>query len=46
MGGEEREGGWEGVRERGRKRGWERGNESGRKVKYMYKRRVGQKESS
>ena len=46
VGGEEREGGWEGVRERGRKRGWERGNESGRKVKYMYKRRVGQKESS
>ena len=42
-GGEEREGG---VRERGRKRGWERGNESGRKVKYMYKRRVDQKESS
>ena len=41
---------WAGGRERERKgeredgrEGWERGNESGRKVKYMYKRRVGQK---
>ena len=36
-------GGSEGEREKERMGG---GNESGRKVKYMYKRRVGQKESS